>query len=143
MAWALLAQHYGRLNTTTGYVAYIYWICGVCHAANVQTEGMVLIFIYYYVRVRTHRTARALRAARSVALIHAHSNNKTFSPMVDFALDGKRDTSLRGEVQRFRNAHHRVADLAKDLAKLKKLYLDTQWEEYNSLHTLAHANAYQ
>src|SRR5229473_7454169 len=74
MAWALLAQHYGRLNTTTGYVAYIYWICGICHAANVQTEGMVLIFIYYYVRVRTRRTARALRAARSVAPIRAHSN---------------------------------------------------------------------
>src|SRR5258708_36811879 len=74
MVWALLAQHYGRLNTTTGYVAYIYWICGVCHAANVQTEGMVLIFIYYYVHVRMRRTARALRAARSVAPIHTHSN---------------------------------------------------------------------
>src|SRR5258708_7559287 len=130
MAWALLAQHYGRINTTNGIVANIYWLCDVCLAANVQTK--VLIFNYYYVRVRRHRTARALRAARSVALIHAHSNNKTFSPMVDFALDGKRDTSLRGEVQRFRNAHHRVADLAKDLAKLKKLYLDTQWEEYHS-----------
>src|SRR5258708_22928192 len=75
MAWALLAQHYGRLNTTTGYVVYIYWICGICHAANVQTEGMVLIFIYYYVRVRTCRTAWALQAACSVAPIRTHSNN--------------------------------------------------------------------
>ena len=74
MAQALLAQHYGRLNTTTGYVAYIYWICGICHAANVQTEGIVLIFIYYYVCVRTRRTAWALQAARSIAPIRAHSN---------------------------------------------------------------------
>src|SRR5216684_6494872 len=51
--------------------------------------------------------------------------NETFSPMVDFALDGERDTSLQGEVQRFRNAHQRVVDLAEDLAKLKKLYWNT------------------
>jgi len=68
--------------------------------------------------------------------------NESFSPMVDFALNGERDTSLWGEVQRFRNAHQKVADLAKELAKLKKLYWNTWWDEYNSLHTLAHANAY-
>ena len=62
--------------------------------------------------------------------------------MVDFALDGERDTSLQGEVQRFRNAHQRVADLAEDLVKLKKLYWNMRWDEYNSLRTLARANAY-
>src|SRR5260370_36310690 len=51
----------------------IYWICGVCHAANVQTEGMILI--YMVLLVRTRRTARALRAARSVAPIRAHFNS--------------------------------------------------------------------
>ncbi len=68
--------------------------------------------------------------------------NESFSPMVDFALNGERDTSLQGEVQRFHSTHQKVADLAEDLAKLKKLYWNTWWDEYNSLHTLAHANAY-
>ena len=63
--------------------------------------------------------------------------------MVDFALDRERDTLLSGEVQHFCQAHERVADLAKDLAKLKKLYWNTQWEEYNFLHMLAQANAFQ
>src|SRR5258708_17423504 len=63
--------------------------------------------------------------------------------MVNFALDGERDTCLQGEVQQFRRAHERVADLTEDLAKLKKLYWNTQWEEYNSLCTLAHTNAFQ
>jgi hypothetical protein len=45
-------------------------------------------------------------------------------------------------VQRFRNTHDRVRDLAEDLANLQKLYNNTQWEEHNSLCTLAHANAF-
>src|SRR5260370_41691223 len=69
--------------------------------------------------------------------------NETFSPMVDFALNAERDTTLRGEVQHFRNAHQKVADLAEDLAKLKRLYWNTRWDEYNSLRTLAHANVYR
>src|SRR5258708_5219675 len=74
----------------------IYWIYGICHAANVQTEGMVLIFIYYYVRVRTHRTARALRAAHSIALICAHSNKKcSMLQMRTHSLEGrKRDECI-------------------------------------------------
>ncbi len=63
--------------------------------------------------------------------------------MVDFALNTERDTTLQGEVQRFHNAHQKVADLAEELAKLKRLYWNTRWDEYNSLHTLAHANAYR
>ena len=69
--------------------------------------------------------------------------NETFSPMVDFALNAERDTTLRGEVQHFRNTHQKVADLAEDLAKLKRLYWNTRWDEYNSLRTLARANAYR
>src|SRR5258708_6103838 len=63
--------------------------------------------------------------------------------MVDFTLNTERDTTLQGEVQCFCNAHQKVANLAEDLAKLKWLYWNTQWDEYNSLHTLAHANAYR
>ena len=59
--------------------------------------------------------------------------------MVDFTLNGERDASLRGEVQHFCNAHQRVADLAEDLAKLKRLYWNMRWDEYNSLRTLCHA----
>ena len=54
--------------------------------------------------------------------------------MVDFAINNERDISLHREVQRFHKAHQRMANLAEDLAKLKKLYWNTRWEEYNSLH---------
>ncbi len=50
--------------------------------------------------------------------------------MVNFALDGERDTCLQGEVQQFHRAHERVADLTEDLAKLKKLGVN------NLLHTM-------
>src|SRR5258708_21602188 len=69
--------------------------------------------------------------------------NETFSPMVDFTINGESDISLQGEVQHFRNAHQKVANLAEDLAKLKRLYWNTRWDEYNSLRTLAHANVYR
>jgi hypothetical protein len=62
--------------------------------------------------------------------------------MVDFAIQQEWDETFRTKVQRFWCAHKRVADLAKDLANLQKLYNDTQWEEYNSLHTLACTNAF-
>jgi len=51
--------------------------------------------------------------------------NETFLPMVNYVLDGEKDTSLQGEVQHFHQAHERVADLVEDLAKLKKLYWNT------------------
>jgi hypothetical protein len=41
------------------------------------------------------------------------------------------------------STHNRVGDLAKDLANLQKLYNKTQWEEHNSLCTLARANAFR
>src|SRR5258708_11173061 len=36
MVWALLAQHYGRLNTTTGYATYILdmWHMSCCQCAD-------------------------------------------------------------------------------------------------------------
>jgi hypothetical protein len=49
----------------------------------------------------------------------------TFTPMVDFAIRQERDETLCTKVQRFRNAHDQVRDLAKDLANLQKLYNDT------------------
>jgi hypothetical protein len=67
---------------------------------------------------------------------------ETFTPMVNFTIWQERDETLCAEVQRFRSTHDRVGDLAKDLANLQKLYNDTRWEEHNSLHTLAHANAF-
>jgi hypothetical protein len=46
--------------------------------------------------------------------------------MVDFAIRQEGDETLRTEVQRFRNAHDQVGDLAEDLANLQKLYNDTR-----------------
>jgi hypothetical protein len=63
--------------------------------------------------------------------------------MVDFAIRQEGDKTLHAEVQRFRNAHDQVGDLAEDLANLQKLYNDTHWEEQNSLRTLARANAFR
>jgi hypothetical protein len=67
---------------------------------------------------------------------------KTFMPMVDFAVQQEGDKTLCAEVQCFCNAHDQVGDLAKDLANLQKLYNDTHWEEQNSLQALARANAF-
>jgi hypothetical protein len=50
---------------------------------------------------------------------------ETFTPMVDFTIRQERDETLCTEVQRFRSAHDRVGDMAKDLANLQKLYNDT------------------
>src|SRR5229473_1817878 len=96
---------------------HIYWICGICHAANVQTEGMVLIFIYYYVRVRTHRTARALRAAHSIALICAHSNKKcSMSQMRTHSLEGrKRDECILEPENIVCQRTHRLEGRKKDM----------------------------
>jgi hypothetical protein len=64
-------------------------------------------------------------------------------PMVDFAIQQEGDETLYAEVQRFRNAHNQVKDLAEDLANLQKLYNDTRWEEQNSLRALARTNAFR
>jgi hypothetical protein len=66
-----------------------------------------------------------------------------FTPMVNFAIHQERDETLHAEVQRFRNVHNRVGDLAEDLANLQKLYNDMRWEEQNSLRTLARTNAFR
>jgi hypothetical protein len=68
---------------------------------------------------------------------------KTFTPMVDFAIQQEGDETLHVEVQCFCRAHDHIGDLAEDLANLQKLYNNTRWEEQNSLRALMRANAFR